>query len=376
MKILYIITSGDIGGAQKYVLDLAKHFQGVIATGTESNYLLDTAKREQIRTIPLRFMKRAINPFYDLLAFVELLFIIKNSKVDIVHSNSTKAGILASMAGKLCGKKTVFTVHGLSLMETNSAVIKKVYILVEKFASLFRDRIITVSNNDSRLLIKYGVVGSNKIRTINNGIAPIDFKTKQISRKELLIPESKTIIGTIARLQHLKGVDILIKSFSLLPEDIKSNCTLVIIGDGPDLKKLNDLIIELKLQNTVKFLGGKKNASVYLKAFDIFILPSRYEGLPFGLLEAMQAGLPIIATRVGGVTELLENSGLLIEPNSPELLSKSISVLMQNTELWEDMGIKSNLASQQHTIDTMLKKTKQVYFELINFLRSDDGEDL
>ncbi len=375
MKILYIITSGDIGGAQKYVLDLAKHFQGIIATGTESNYLLDSAKREQIPTIPLRFMKRAINPFYDLLAFVELLFIIKNSKADIIHSNSTKAGILASIAGKFCGKKTIFTVHGLSLMETNSDFFKKIYILAEKFASMFRDRIITVSNNDARLLAQYRITKLNKIATIINGISLINFKTKQISRKELKIHEFKTIVGTIARLQHLKGVDILVRSFSLLPEDVKSNSILVIIGDGPDLKKLNNLIFELKLQDKVMLLGGKKNASIYLKAFDIFVLPSRYEGLPFGLIEAMQAGLPIVATQVGGVTELLENSGLLVEPNSPELLSKSINTFMQNIELRKNMGLKAYLASQQHTNNAMLKETKQIYFELINFLKSDEGED-
>src|SRR5574337_45429 len=139
MKILYVITLADGGGAQQYTLELAKYFKGAIAAGTEEQKLFADAQAAGLPTFGLRHLKRNINPWHDLLAIFELRRLIRELKPDIIHLNSTKAGFLGSIAGWLAGTKVVFTAHGFRYLEPLSPAGKRFYLMVEKFASLFRD---------------------------------------------------------------------------------------------------------------------------------------------------------------------------------------------------------------------------------------------
>ena len=185
MEILYIITSADGGGAQKYVLDLAERFGGGIAAGNEKSDLFEQARKLGLAVYPVNSLKRSISPINDIRAIFEIRRIIKSVNPDIVHLNSSKAGVLGGIAAKLAGKKVIFTAHGMYYF-TNTPPLKKwAYTWAEKIAALFWDQIIAVSKQDADLALKHKHCGAKNISVIYNGLPPIIFLSKDHARQQL-----------------------------------------------------------------------------------------------------------------------------------------------------------------------------------------------
>jgi len=366
MKILYIITQADGGGAQKYVLDLAKHFGGFIAAGTESDELFKAAKKLGIPTFALSHLKRNIQPWHDVLAIWEIKRLIKKTNPDIVHLNSSKAGFLGSIAGKLAGKKVVFTAHGFFYFKRAKAVIRWAYTFLEKFASRFRDIIIAVSEEDANLAKHNQLLSHDRIITIHNGIDPIRFKDSGAARKYLGLKNTTFVFGSIAQYYKRKGLDILIQAVSLLPAEERLNLEIILLGQGPEKNNLQELIEQKNLSSIIKLAGFVPEAPTYLKAFNVFVLPSRREGFPYVLLEAMQAGLPIIATTVGGNKEAVANSAILVEADDAILLSQAMSSLRSDGELANELSAQALERSRLFSKQTMLEQTTKVYTSLMS----------
>jgi len=361
MKILYIITSADGGGAQKYVLDLAERFNAPIAAGNESGRLFELAKARGLTAFQLRHLKRNLNPWHDFLAVWEIYRIIKQTNPDIVHLNSSKAGVLGAVAGKLAGKKVIFTAHGMYYF-TNTPWLKRwSYTWAEKFAALFWDRLIAVSRQDAGLAQKYNLLPAKDICTIYNGLPPIAFLPTGQARQQLGTAPEKIILGCVAQFYRRKGLDILIKAAAALPEELKRKTQIVLIGQGPEQANLEKLIRNLGLQETVILKNFQTQASSMLKAFDIFVLPSRYEGFPYALLEAMQAGLPIIATKVGGNAEALGDAGMLVETENIPALAKAIEGLLSDLSQQKQLSQKALEQSKLFSEEKMLAETEKIY---------------
>ncbi len=283
MKILYIITQADGGGAQHYVLRLAQYFGGSIAAGTEAQELFDSAHNKQITAYQLRHLKRNIN-WHDLPAIFEIYNLVKKLKPDIIHLNSSKAGFVGSIGGKLAGAKVVFTAHGFRYNEPLSRPARLFYLLLEKFASYFRDYTIAVSEADRNSALQHHLVAAEKISTIHNGLSATAFLSRAAARQALNLPPDAYIFGTVAHFYPTKGLDTLITAVSQVKPFLAANCRFVLIGDGPEFKNCVAQITLLGL-NDLFFLPGKiSEAQVYLKAFDGFILPSRKEGFPYAIL--------------------------------------------------------------------------------------------
>lgn len=351
MKILYIVTQADGGGAQKYVLTLAKHFKGTIAAGTESTQLFNNAASLQLTAYKLAHLKRNISPLHDLLAIFEIRALIKKQKADIVHLNSTKAGLLGSLASVGLNTKVVFTAHGFIFNEPIPSWKKTLYIAAEKFASLFRDFIITVSDADKKSALKNHIIRENKIQTVYNGIPQINFKTREQAREHLGLPQNAKVFGVIANKpemhRYIKGIDVLEEASDFL----HSNSITVVIGSTKQTTNTNKKILELPYE---------PDAPSLLKAFELLIIPSRKEGLPYTLLEAMQAGLPIVATRVGGIPEALGDAGLLVEAGNAKALVEAINSL-SDEERCKALSLKAQKRSELFTEEIMLKNTEAVY---------------
>ncbi len=363
MKILYIITQADGGGAQKYVLALAKHFQGAIAAGDEAERLFIQAQSAGLKTFPLSHLKRNISPWHDFLAIWEIRQLVKNLEPDIVHLNSTKAGILGSFACIGLKTKVLFTAHGFVFNEPLPWIIKSFYLALEKIASDYRDYIICVSEADRQAALKQKLINQDKISVIYNGISQIKFLDKTQARQNLGLPSDKFIIGCVSNFYKTKGIDVLIEAAGLLPTDVKEKIQVAIIGEGPEKEKLQ--ATSYKLQANIKLLNKIENANNYLKAFDVFVIPSRKEGFPFALLEAMQAGLPIIASNVGGMPEALGNTGILIPPDDPTALAEAI-INLTNDELKQtDLSAKALERSKLFTEEKMLTETQAIYKKLL-----------
>ncbi len=363
-KILYIITSADGGGAQKYALDLARAFGGAIAAGTEATQLFDQAEDLRLTTYKLKHLKRNINPWHDILAIGEIYRLIKKERPDIVHLNSSKAGFLGSIAGKLAGAKVVFTAHGFFYFKRSAWPIKLAYTILERTASLFRDFIITVSEEDRQQAIQHHLINPVKIQTIHNGITTPLFIDKSQARKELGIIDQTFLLGNVAQLYNRKAINIFIEALDLISAELKKKIKVVIIGEGPGRQQFEQLIAQKNLGDIFLLPGYKPNAGSLIKAFDVFVLSSRREGFPYVILEAMQAGLPIIATDVGGVPEALGQAGILVPPENPQALADAITKLINNPDLMSDLSAKALIRSQNFTQEKMLAETEKIYKKL------------
>jgi glycosyltransferase involved in cell wall biosynthesis len=314
-----------------------------------------------IPTHKIKFLKRGIKPLSDFLAFWEIYLLIKKLRPDIVHLNSSKAGFLGSLAGKLAGAKVIFTARGFVFNEPRNRLFKLFFITLEKIASLFRDQIITVSKFDEASALKFKLVNPQKITTIHNAIPSIEFLDRKTSRLKLGIKEGKFIVGTIANFYPTKGLDILISAWQDSRFRGNGNLDLVIMGSGP-------LEEELKSQSknlSINFAGQIPNASSYLKAFDIFVLPSRKEGFPLVLLEAMQADLPIIATDVGGNKEAITDAGVIIPSGNVEILAEALENLINNPDHRNRLAEKARERSKIFTLVKLFSETEKIYKKIL-----------
>jgi len=367
-KILYLVTQSEFGGAQRYIIDLAsnlsqKNYEITVAAGGK-DLLFSKLAEKNIKYFCLKNLVREIDLWHDLLAYFEIKKLIKRIRPDIIHLNSSKAGVIGALAGHRLGvKKIIYTVHGFVLNEPMSAWKKKLYLWAERFSGRYKDVLICVSDFDRQVGIKYNIVPEKKLVTINNGIDKINFLEKNEARRYLGLPQDKIIIGTIANFYLTKGLSYFIQAaaiiYKILPE-IK----FTIIGDGQIRTELETLIKQHGLQNNFILTGAKPEAWKYLKAFDLYICSSVKEGFPFSIIEAMQAQLPIIATKVGGIPEIIQDNatGLLINPANQTELSEAIIKLINNKSLAEQLAGQAQLkALEKLSLRQMVDKTEATY---------------
>lgn len=366
MNILYVVTQGEMGGAQKYVLDLASAFEGQVACGREKPALLEKAKIQGLPTHSLRYLRRSINPLLDILAVFELRKLIRKLAPDIVHINSSKAGVIGTLAALGTNSKVVYTAHGFVFNEPLPFFVKLLYAAVERFSAKLRDFTITVSARDYQTGLKHHAVTKGKVKVIHNGIASIDFVERSQARKHLACLDNKIVFGSVGYFYPNKGFDILIDAVSTLPEDVQQKIQVVVIGTGQEFENCKLKIQNLGLTSIFILPGLVPEASRYLKAFDVFVLPSRKEGFSYTILEAMQAGLPIVATRVGGIPEAVGAEAILVEPQDPHALARALELVTQNPTERERLGHGALERSAEFNLTNMLGQTEQVYQAVMN----------
>lgn len=365
-KALIFITKSNFGGAQKYVLDLAiglkaKEIKVKVVTGG-NGILIQKLKEKDIEVETIPELQKNISITKEFSVFKKLLEILKKEKPDVLHLNSSKISAIGSLAGRICGiKKIIFTAHGWAFNE-NRNLISKLLIKISYFMILLLSHnIIAVSENIKKDAgkIPLGFIFNKKIKVIKNGIKDINFLSKEESREILELKNDDFVIGTIAELHPIKNIELIIKVANQI-----ENVKFVIIGEGQYREELENLIFNYHLQSRVLLIGFKDNAHTYLKAFDIFILPSKSEALGYVLLETGLAGLPSIASRVGGIPEIIEDeeTGLLFENNNSRNLENKIKELIENEDKRTRLGIKlKEKVQEEFVLEKMIEKTIGVY---------------
>jgi len=387
-KILYLITLAEWGGAQKYILDLAsffkaqKNYQVAVALGGKPNdELIKRLKALNIQTYYIAHLQRSVNFYHDFLAWWQIRSIYRKFQPTIVHLNSSKAGALGAMATVGYRKKinkVIYTIHGLILNEPLSFFKKTFYCLAEYLSAILKTDLICVSEFDKRSVIQHKISKPAKITVIHNGLklATLNFFDKAMAKEKLikissyklqiniteLQAENCKLIGTIANFYPTKGLTYLIQAAQTVCNE-NPQTKFIIIGDGPGRRELTELIIEHQLENKVLLLGTLNQARQYIKAFDIFVLPSVKEGLPYTLIEAQAAGMPTIATSVGGNPEIIQHNqnGILIPPANPQALAESIIKLFKDKKLQQRFSQASLIQATNFSLRAMLTKTQQVY---------------
>ncbi len=306
-KILYLITKATHGGAQKYVFDLATHlptdaFHAIVAFG-EKGKLTDALQQSGMRTVQLPSLGRDIALLSDISSFFQILSCIRRERPDVVHLNSSKAAGLGALAARMCGiKDIVFTVHGWPSGERRNVFSKVLIWKLSWLTALLAHRVICVSEYDLTVARHMPLIGKKAVRIYNGIDLGMHFGSGERIRNAF--PPGARITGTIGELNRNKNQSALIEEAKEHPE-----MSVAIVGEGEERKRLEKKIAFYGLGERVKLFGFMSAAEV-LKGFDTFALPSVKEGLPYVLLEARVAGVPITANRVGGVGEILDAKDL------------------------------------------------------------------
>lgn len=388
-KILFLVTQTKWGGAQKYALELAQHFaqnnEVHIAFGEindQNQKFLSQAKSFGVKTIPLKNLVRKIEPTKEVNAIFELNKLLIKENYHLIHLNSSKAGLIGALAAKLHNLnplnthlRVVYTAHGFVFNEPLAKIEKTVYKISEKISTGLQNAVITVSDFDKQSAIKNKICKPNKMVVIHNGLdfSKYDFLSREVAREKLGLNYDKKYFGTIASFYTTKGYFYLIEAIKLLvnqPEAdllLAGNHQFIFIGAGPEEENIRAEVKKNNLEQYIKIISPQDNDWKYLKAFDYFILPSVKEGLPYTILEAGLAGVPTIASKVGGIPEILidEQTGLLTAPADPLSLQKAIETLATDDNLAKKLSSqnKENI-EKNFNLQKTLTETEELYLKL------------
>ena len=339
-RLMVIITQSELGGAQKYVHTLATRLPGerfaIQVVCGPGGPLIEQLRAAGIAVHIVPSLVREIDPRQDWRAFRQLCRLIRDWHPQIVHTNSSKAGLLGRAAAWVCRTPAIiYTAHGFVLSEPLGTSTRALYWGAEKVGALVGDRTIAVSECDRRLAMRYRLTTAKKIATIPNGIDPwSEPQSQQVgaeARAAVGLPAAGPLIGTVANFYPTKGLRYFIEACALVRER-RPDAHFVLIGDGEEAPTLRDLTDRRGLGSAVAFLGRRADAARLMGLFDIFVMSSIKEGLPFALLEAMRLGRPIVATRVGGIPETLGAGAdrSLVPPGDPVALAGAILTLLED----------------------------------------------
>jgi glycosyltransferase involved in cell wall biosynthesis len=387
-KILYVITKSVWGGAQRYVYDLATNlprdnFEVTVVAG-EKGILVEKLRKAGVRTIALETLQKKSGIFsvlFDLVnirLFFNLFKLFLKERPDVIHLNSSKAGGIGAIAafifktlhpiGYTVSPKVIFTVHGWPFKENRPLPSRALIFFLSWLSSLFHDRIILINTADLKSAEKF--VPPKKRVLIFNGVEEISFFSRQEARtffsKKIWanIAENDLLIGTVAELTKNKGLHYLIDAIPWIKDRIPDKkYRILILGEGEERQNLQSKIRRYGLEKTIFLVGFIPDAKCYLKGLDLFVLPSLKEGLPYTIIEAMQAGLPLIATEVGGIPDIIEHGkdGCIIKPKNSKELAEKLTEFMERPELYRKYAEKAFNKSKKFSLQTMIEKTITIY---------------
>lgn len=373
LKVCYIITKLELGGAQKFTLYTTENldkenFSTFLITGRGG--MLEDEAAEKIKLYSLSNLVREISPLKDLKALFNIMQVLRIERPDIVHTHSSKAGILGRLAAKLMGIKTIIhTIHGYSFNDTQSWYKKNLYVFLERFCSFFSDKLIVETQEDLNKGVVYKIAKKEKFTIISSGIDVQYYKSYKPDpsfRNTLTNNKNAKIIMTVGPFKPQKNLQDFIKTAEIVCRKI-DKAIFFITGDGELRPELEKLIADLKLQDKVILLGWRRDIIELLSACDIFVMTSLWEGLPRTILDAMCRAKPVIANAVGGIPEVIENgkNGFLTKPYDIADTSDKIITLLQNENLMLKIGENAKASiDEKYDINYGVKQQEILYQNL------------
>lgn len=374
MKVLHIVEATQ-GGTRRHVLDLlpALSSRGVRCHLAYSSlryppFIHDAKYLEQagIKTHDLP-MARGWSPRFDGSALRALMEQIRREKPDVVHCHSTKAGILGRLA-VFAAQSTlsrripvVYTPHCVAFDTGLPRSTRRAARWIEKLLAPMTAHFIAVSHHEARALRRVVVSHRNRLSMIHNGIDLDDFDALT---PHFALRTSHLQVGCFGRLSPQKNQRALLAAWPLVRAQLP-HATLSFVGDGEDQSSLKGLARAWKLDDCVSFAGEFAEPRALYVTFQIIVQPSRWEGCPYSVLEAMAARRAVVAADVGGLRELLGNpgqAGVLCKPCSPEILASHIVDLAHGPDCRERLGSEARQRIETHfTLEAMVQKTRAVY---------------
>ncbi len=334
--------------------------------------LVDEVLKQGITFHPVKHLLQEVNIFSDLMALWELICLLKHNKYDIIHTHNSKAGFTGRLAAKLAGVPIiVHTIHGFSFHDFEKPQRQKLFIFLEKFAAHFADKLITVSEPLKNWGLRLGIGRLAQYITIYDGIEIEKFKADfdlEKKRMEFGIKPGELVVGIVSKLWEGKGLEDILKA-SQNVVSVVPNVKFMFVGEGHLRKKLENMNQELGLSAYVIFTGFRTDIPQINAIFDLAVLASLFEGLGRVLLEAMVLGKPVIATRVGGIVDVVDDgkNGILIPPGDHVALTTALITLLQDRQLRVKMGeAAKRKIDEKFSAQTMVKRIEDLYDELIS----------
>ncbi len=378
--LCHVITKLELGGAQEVALHIVGHvsrerFRPVLVTGPRA-WLTEEAKAlPGVELIEVPALQRDIRPVADLRAFLQLVRTFRRFRPAIVHTHSSKAGILGRWAAWVARvPKIVHTIHGYGITPAQPRWLRAALIAVERVTGKITTHWIAVSNEDIHRGVEWGLFSRDKVRLIRPGIDPAPFMKaardvdRDAVRKEWGWGPDAHVVGSVACLKPQKAPADFIAVAARVIRSVP-NAKFVLIGDGEERDKLQDIIGSLKLEQSVKLLGWRRDIPRLLQGFDAFLLTSHWEGLPRVLLEARAAGLPIVATKVGGAAEAIAagKHGWLCEPGDVYDMAGRLQQVLAEKHHWRRvLSAGSTELPKEFDISRMVEQHEQLYASLLS----------
>jgi len=368
INVLYIIWSLGLGGAEQVVINLARgmdkeKFKVMVCCLNDKGVFAEELEKEGIEVIALNKKGK-----FDVSVVFKLVNIMRKYKVDIVHTHLWGANLWGRLAAKLAGIKVI------AATEHNVDVWKPWYYFeIDRLLQHLTDKIIVVSEKVKEFYVKRGI-SEDKIEVVYNGISlsspslpsyHLPGGTEENVKVEFGIRPEDKVLAVIGRLVEQKGHRYLFEALHLL--DGRYKLKVLVVGDGPQREQLVSMARQLGMEDKVVFTGLRKDVNDILPAVDMLVMPSLREGLPMVLLEAMAAGVPVVATKVGGVPEIIEDgkNGLIVEPANVDMLKTAISEILDNDLLRKKIIDNGWKEVERFSLTNMLNDTQRVYEKIL-----------
>ena len=388
IKILHIITRLDMGGSAQNTLQtclgLGEKYKMVLAHGLSLESMMTDrekavvekqvrcAEKRGVRVIPIPSLVRSIDPIKDLAAFWSLFYMIRRERPVIVHTHSSKAGFLGRWAARVANVPiVVHTTHGHVFYGHFGPLASRIFLAMEKMTARITDRMIALTEGERHDYLKFGLCSEPKTVTIHSGVdvdrfvnAETDVTEKRI--KLGLNPE-KLVVGAIGWLLPIKGPMILLRAMARVWKFLP-DIQLIYVGKGDMLEELKTAVSQMDAAEKVKFLGWRDDVHKIIPVLDLLVLPSLNEGMGRVLVEAMAAGKPIVASRTGGVPDLVRHkrNGLLVPPGDEKALAEAINWMVAHPAEARQMGEFGRGFCRRFSLDAMLEKIDALYRDLLD----------
>jgi glycosyltransferase involved in cell wall biosynthesis len=387
IKIVHIITRMDRGGSAQNTLltcvALSGSYEQVLIYGLslESQMTelerravekgIHEAEQRGVRIIRLSSLVRRVDPVRDLSALFSLWRIMIREKPDLVHTHTSKAGILGRCAARLAGvPAVVHTPHGHVFYGHFSSPASKIYFLFERIMACFTDRLIALTHGERDDYLALSVGNPKKIVTIHSGVDVDHYLHAKVNiqgkRKSLGLKPEGLVVGTVGWLLPIKGPMYLLEAMDEVWRK-HPDAILVYVGKGDLEGELRQEASRMGVSEKVRFLGWRDDVHEILPVLDIFVLPSLNEGMGRVLVEAMAAGRPIVASNVGGIPDLIYQgeNGFLVPPADSKALARKVAFLISNPDTRREMGEGGRRMAVRFGTDSMVQKIDQLYLDVL-----------
>jgi glycosyltransferase involved in cell wall biosynthesis len=335
VRVAHVVTrliAGAGGVAVRSAIELDRtRFESVIVTAPGGT-LIQRAGEAGLEVLTLRHMRPDIAVHHDLAGVRELSALLDIGRFDIVHTHSAKAGALGRIAARRAGVPiVVHTFHGFPFHDFQSPLRRRTYVGIERRLGRITDRFVAVSSSVAAEAVRLGIAPAERVRVIPVSIwdPPSRPASRRTARRLLGVPDAARALGSVGRLDHQKAPLHFLEALAALRH---RDVIGVWIGDGPLRKEVEQRAANLGLERRLRLLGERQDVEELLPGLDVFVMTSLYEGLPCAVVEAMRHGLPVVATAVNGVPELViaGETGLLAPPARPRASARAVEHLLDH----------------------------------------------